>query len=97
MQNNRKTSFEISKLVKKSHKRESHLINIHTKGLFTENYKQNKTKKLLAFSDTWWTVKRGALVRIIQHYKDLKELWGWCLKEENQKETKTCIIGFQTQ
>ena len=52
MQNNRKTSFEISKLVKKSHKRESHLINIHTKGLFTENYKQNKTKKLLAFSDT---------------------------------------------
>ena len=44
MQNALKTSLEISKLVKKSPKRKSQLITIHTKGLFTENDEQNKTK-----------------------------------------------------
>ena len=37
MQNALGASFEISKLVKTSPKRESQLINIHTIGLFTEN------------------------------------------------------------
>ena len=41
MQNALETSVEISK-------RESQLITIHTKGLFTENDEQNK-KKLLEF------------------------------------------------
>ena len=65
MQNALKTSFEISKLVKKSPKCESTLINIHTKGLFTENDEQNKTKTIRLFSDTEWTVRYGALVQII--------------------------------
>ena len=48
MQNALETSFEISKLVKKSPKRESQLINVHTKGLFTENDKK-KAKKTQSF------------------------------------------------
>ena len=74
MQNAFETSLAISKLVKKSPKRESQLITIHTKGLFTENDKQNETKTIRVFSDTQWTVRCGALVSIIQHYEEFKEL-----------------------
>ena len=96
MQNALETAFEISKLVKKSPKRESQLINMHTKGLFTENDKKNP-KKPRVFSDTQWAVRCGALVSIVQHYKKLKELWKWGLKEYKDKGTKTRIIGVQTQ
>ena len=65
MQNALEASLEISKLVKKLVKRESLLINIHTKGLFTENDEQNKTITITVFSDTRWTVRFGALVSII--------------------------------
>ena len=44
MQNALETAFEMSKLVKKSPKRESQLINVHTKGLFTENDKKKPQK-----------------------------------------------------
>ena len=50
MHNPLETSFEISKLVSKSPKREFQLINIHT--LFTENDEQNKPKTIRVFSDT---------------------------------------------
>ena len=75
MQNALKKSLEISKLVKKPPKGESQLITIPTKGLFTENDKQNKTKIIRVFSKTRWTVRCGALVSIIQYYEELKELW----------------------
>ena len=52
MQNALKKSLEISKLVKKSPKGKSQLITIPTKGLFTENDKQNKTKIIRVFSKT---------------------------------------------
>ena len=90
-------SKHLLKIVKKSPKHESQLITIHTKGLFTENYEQNKTKTIGVFSDTRWAVRCGALVSIIQHYKELKELWKWFLKEYKGTETKTRIIGVQTQ
>ena len=89
MQNALETSFEISKLVKKSPKRESQLINVHTKGLFTENDKKSQKKP--------WAVRCGALVSIVQHYKKLKELWKWGLKEYKDRGTKIRIIGVQTQ
>ena len=38
-----------------------------------------------------------ALVSIIQHYEELKELLKWCLKEHKGKELKARIIGVQTQ
>ena len=97
MQNALETSLEISKLVKKSPKRESQLITIHTKGLFTENDEQNKTKTIRVFSDTRWTVRCGALVSIIQHYEELKELSKWCLKEYKDTKTKARIIDVQIQ
>ena len=74
MQNALEISLEISNLVKKSPKRESQLITVHTKGLLTKNEEQNKTKTIRVFSDTRWTVRCGALVSIIQHYGELKEL-----------------------
>ena len=57
MQNALETSLEILKLVKKSPKRESQLMNVHTKGLFTENDEQNKAKTIRDFSDTRWTLR----------------------------------------
>ena len=97
MQNALEISLEIPKLVKKSLKRESQVITTHTKELFTENDEQNKTKTIRVFSDTRWTVRCGALVSIIQHYEELRELWKWCLKEYKDTETKAGIIGVQTQ
>ena len=97
MQNALETSLDISKPVKKSPKFESQLITIHQKGLFTENDEQNKTKTIRVFSDTGRTVRRSALVSIIQHYEELKESWKWCLKEYKDTETKARIIGVQTQ
>ena len=67
--------LKFQNLLKKSPKHKSQLITIHTKELFTENEEQNKTKTIIVFSDTRWTVKCGALVSIIQHYEELKELW----------------------
>ena len=69
------------------------MITINTKGFFTENDEQNKTKTIRVFSDTRWTVRWGALVSIIQHYRELKELWKWCLKEYKDTEAKARIIG----
>ena len=97
MQNALGTSFGISKLVKKSPKREWQLANIHTKRLFTENDEQNKIKNIRVFSDTRWIVRCGALVSIIQHYEELKKLWKWCLKEYKDTNATPRIIGAQTQ
>ena len=97
MQNALEASLEFSKLVKKAPKCESQLITIHIKGLFTENDEQNKTKTIRVFSDTRWTVRCGALVSIIQHYQEFKELWKWCLKEYKDTEIQARIIGIQTQ
>ena len=94
MQNALETSLENCK---KSPKHESQLITIHTKGLFTENDKQNKTKTIRVFSDKRRTGRCGALVSIIQHYEEFKELWKWYLKEYKDTETKACIIGVQIQ
>ena len=94
MQNALEASLEFSKLVKKAPKCESQLITIHTRGLFTENDEQNKTKTIRVFSDTRWTVRCGALVSIIQHHEKLKELF---LKEYKDTETKARIISVQTQ
>ena len=65
--------------------------------MLAEHAEQNKAKTLRVFSDTRWAVRCGALVSIIQHYKDLKELWKWCLKEYKDMETKACLIGVQRQ
>ena len=73
------------------------MITIHTKGLFTENDEQNKTKTIRAFSDTRWTVRFGALVNIIQHYEELKELWKSYLKEYKVTEIKTRVTRVQIQ
>ena len=81
-------SKHLLKIVKKSPKHESQLITIHTKGLFTENDEQNKTKTIRVFSDTRWTVRCGALVSIIQHYEELKELWKRCLKRAKTQKPR---------
>ena len=94
MQDSLETSFEISKLIKKSPRLEAQWKNIQTDG--TDN-EENKSKAIRVFSITRWTVRHGALVSIIQHYKKLNELWCWCLEVYKDTETKARIIGVQTQ
>ena len=65
--------------------------------MLAEHAEQNKAKTLRVFSDTRWAVRCGALVSIIQHYEELKELCKWYLKEYIDTETKARIIGVQTQ
>ena len=68
------------KIPKKSPKREPQLINTHTKGLPTENDKQNKAKTIRALSDARRPIRRCTPASIIQHYKELKGLMELVLK-----------------
>ena len=75
-------SYEITKLVKFSPKRESNLPKIHE-----EEYYQNKdpcTSKfssLRMFSEAPWTVRASSLTSIYRNCKELEELWYWDLDE----------------
>ena len=93
MKNSLDTSFEITKLVKFSPKRESHLKEIIAEDMSTEF--ANKT--IRNFSQTRWTVRAKSLQSIFIFYKKLKNLWDWCLSEYGEPDIKARVIGIKTQ
>ena len=93
MKNSLNPSFEITKLVKFSPKRESHLKEIIAEDMSTEFV--NKT--IRSFSQTRWTVRGKSLQSIFTFYKKLKNLWDWCLSEYGEPDIKAKVIGIKTQ
>lgn len=90
------TSYEITKLIKFSPKRDSHLRKIHEEEYYEdEDHSNFITLKL--FSQTRWTVRAGSLISILENYKELETLWDWCLKEYKDSESKARVLGVQAQ
>ena len=92
------TSHEITKLVKFSPKRHSNFRKIHEEEYY-ENEKKlsGKMQTLRSFSQTRWTVRASSLTSICENYKELEELWNWCLVEYEDREAKARIHGVQAQ
>ena len=89
------TSGEISVLIKFSLKREKHFENLKEK---IKNIQQITPNKITKFSTTTWTVRASDLLRIIQNYSYIMELWNECLlNEKPTTEIKSQVIGCQSQ
>ena len=67
-------SFEITKLVKFSPKRDSHLRKIHEEEYYDDEDNSNFTT-LRMFSETRWTVRASSLNSIYENYQELNQLW----------------------
>ena len=91
-------SYEITKLVKFSPKRDSHLRKI-----VEEEYYQNednctsKFSMLRLLSETHWTIRASSWTSIYENYEELDELWDWCLDEYKDREAKARTHGVQSQ
>ena len=88
----------MTKLVKFSLKRDSHLRKIHEKEYYKKEEKFNgKMQTLRLFSQTRWTVRASSLTSICENYKELEDLWNWCLVGCKDREAKARIHGVQAQ
>ena len=92
------TAGEICILVKYSPKREKILGSLYeiTEGELDDTDKDNHTSldKLCA---TRWMVRASCFNKILENYADLQKLWGVCLDEKLDTDTRSCIIGCQMQ
>ena len=74
------TAGEISALIKFSPKHEKLLESLKEQIKDSEQISPNKITKR---STTRWTVRTSALLRIIENYSYIMELWNECLVNEN--------------
>ena len=91
------TSYEITKLVKFSPKRDSHLRKIHKEEYYDDNEHNDMLKTVRLFSETRWTVRAGFLSSIYENYKELDQLWTWRLDVYKDTESKARVNGVQSQ
>ena len=92
------TSYEITKLVKFSPKRDSHLRKIHEEEYYDDDDEHNDMLKTVRlFSETRWTVRAVSLSSIYENYKELDQLWTWCLAVYKDTESKARVNGVQSQ
>ena len=56
-----------------------------------------KVLTLRLFSETRWTVRGASLTSIYENYKELEELWDWCLDKYKDTEPNTQIHDAQSQ
>lgn len=92
------TSFEITKLVKYSPKRDSHLRKIHEIQAQEETEREcSKASTVRLFSETRWTVRAKSLESIYENYEALEDLWDWCSSQYKDRETKARVGGVQAQ
>ena len=91
------TSYEITKLVKFSPKRDSHLRKIHEEEYYDDDEHNDKLKTVRLFSETRWTVRAVSLSSIYENYKELDQLWTWCLDVYKDTESKARVNGVQSQ
>ena len=81
------TAHEISKLVKKSPKRNMKLDSIREAS-------NNETKGIHNLCPTRWTVRGEAMHSYLNNYSELMELWEWSLKNVTDTEMKARIRDF---
>ena len=91
------TSYEITKLVRFSPKRDSHLRKIHEEEYYDDDEHNDMLKTVRLFSETRWTVRAGSLSSIYENYKELEQLWTWRLDVYKDTESKARVNGVQSQ
>ena len=94
MKNALETTHEITKLIKKSPKRDSKLKDIKT-AVETEEENSENTKNIsiTLLCPTRWTVRAKSLRSIVENFDDLKTLWDWSLDNCSDTEMKARIRG----
>ena len=92
------TTFELTKLVKKSPKRDTKLKSIQTEivedGDGNPFDTMSKKPTITMLCPTRWTVRGNCLNGIIRNYDDLQELWEWSLDNTSDTEMKARIRGI---
>lgn len=73
------TTFEITKLIKKSPKRDTKLDAIKKEAVIV-NPDENHIETITLLCPTRWTVRAKSLSSVLSNYTYLKELWEWDVK-----------------
>lgn len=84
------TAYEITKLVKKSPKRDVKLEEIRKE-------MGDVASNIRILCPTRWTVRSGALQSILDNYECLLTLWQWALIEYKDTESKARVHGVNAQ
>ena len=85
------TVNEISKLVRKSPKRDSHLEKM--KSEMSNDEQEKNAPRVLSFCPTRWTVRGKTLDSILKNYSSLQNLWEWALENCTDTDMKARIRG----
>ena len=87
------TTFELTKLIKFSPKRDAVLCNLQSQ-INNEAFEDFvKPPQVTPFCPTRWTICADCLNAVIENYDQLQELWEWSLQNSNDTETKPRIHG----
>ncbi|XP_057292603.1 zinc finger MYM-type protein 1-like [Hydractinia symbiolongicarpus] len=86
------TTFEITKLIKKSPKRDA-ILDAIKKEAATINSNENRIETITLLCPTRWTVRAKSLGTILRNYTYLKELWEWVVNNCSDTEMKARIRG----
>ena len=90
-------TFELTKLIKKSPKRESKLKEIQAAVAHEScnEYSEKEFKpSITMFCPTRWTVREKTLEGIIRNYDELQKLWEWAAKNTTDAKMKGRIRGI---
>jgi hypothetical protein len=99
------TTYELTKLVKKSPKRDSKLKMIKNEILISDNNEDDEEKDeifenikptITLFCPTRWTVRGKCLNGVIENYDELQELWEWSLDNVSDSDMKARIRGVKS-
>ena len=85
------TVNEITKLVRKSPKRDSHLEKM--KSEMSDEEQEKNAPRVLSFCPTRWTVRGKTLDSILQNYSSLQNMWEWALENCTDTDMKARIRG----
>ena len=91
-------TFELTKLVRKSPKRDAKLRAIQgntVSGEDDEYEEMLKNRTIKLFCHTRWTVRADRLKSIIENFDELQELWDWSLQNCSCSEMKGRIQGIK--
>ena len=95
-------TFELTKLVKKSPKKDSKLKEIQNSlaiadDRHNEDYELNKAKPSISmFCPIRWTVRGKYLMAIIENFDELQRLWEWAIENTSDTSMKARTLGISS-
>ena len=87
------TTHEITKLIKKSPKRDAKLDAIKKEAMTILDFDEGRVETITLLCPTRWTVRAKSLSSIMSNYTYLKELWEWAVNNCSDTEMKARIRG----